>query len=358
MASPANLKEIAKRAGVSVMTASNVVNGREGKYSADTYERVMRAAAEVGYVPNLAAKHLRNGKMGLIAFILPDIRNPYFSELAQYVIQDAEALGYTVLLSFTDTNPEIVASIVNGAQQLPVDGVILAPFPLDFKGANITKPMVLLWELKESTQFDNIVLDHELMARTATQHLIDIGQRRIAPIGFVNTVLTSDITHPRTEGYIQAMKGAGLEIDPQWFIPLPEFSYHRDFGASTMLKLLELDNPPDAVFCYNDLLAIGAMKVLLEKGYRVPDDVAVIGIDGIQEGRYSSPSLSTVAVDRRTMSQMAVRLLIERITGKRSAPPEYFHSPFALYPRESTLGDKYTTNIEALIGLPPWSDDE
>jgi len=349
MPNRSNLKEIARRAQVSMMTASNVINGRQGKYSADTYQRVIRAAEEVGYVPNLAAKHLRNGKMGLIAFILPDIRNPYFSELAQYVIQEAEAQGYTVLLSFTDTNPEIVSSIVNGAEQLPVDGIILAPFPLDFRESRITKPMVLLWEIRKSIQHDNIVLDHVLMARTATQHLIDIGRKRIAPIGVVNTPLTTDITHPRTEGYLQAMNAAGLEIDQNWFIPVPEFSYHHDFGASTMLKLLDLDNPPDAVFCYNDLMAIGAMKVLQAKGLRIPEDVAVIGIDGIQEGRYHSPSLSTVSVDRRTMSKMAVNLLIERILGKRTDPPELIHTPFALIARESTLGKQYVTDIEELI---------
>ena len=343
-----NLKEIAERAGVSMMTASNVINGREGRYSQNTYDLVMRVAAELGYVPNLAAKHLRDGKMGLLALVLPDIMNPYLSELSQFVIEEADAQGYTVILSFTANDNKIVQAIVDGSLQLPVDGLMIAPHLVNVSEIKLKVPIVLFSELQSEAPYDSIVLDNSLIAKTATKHLIDLGYKKIAPIGIVYGSDLGEMPRQRTEGYLQAMQEAGLKVDPSWMITVDLPNFHRDHGTYVMDQLLALKNRPDAVFCFNDLLALGAIKTVIQKGLRVPEDVAVIGVDDIVESKYYNPSLSTVFVDRQRSASLGVQLLLDRIKGTRNGRPEFFEVPFSLMPRESTIGKAYLSTSERL----------
>jgi DNA-binding LacI/PurR family transcriptional regulator len=357
MKNKSTLKELAQRAGVSVMTASNVINGKKGSFSVGTFERVMRIAAEIGYSPNIAAKHLRKGALGLIGIVLPDIMNPYFSELSKWAIQRAEANDYAVVLSFTQSDPEIVETFVYGWQQMPVDGIIMSAFPLEIESHNMTVPVVLLGEQQAPSPFDNIILDNAALAQVATEHLIGLGRKKIAPVGVVSGAL-SGMAQPRTEGYLHSMQEAGLPVDPDWLIAVQTPTFHADQGAYVMQRLLELDNKPDAIFCFNDPVALGAMKVLVEKGYRIPDDVAVIGVDDIVESRYANPSLSTIAVDRRRIGTLAVDLLIDRINGKRDSTPEYFEVPFSLVPRSSTIGSDYTANGDWISTADQWEIDE
>lgn len=342
MKNKSTLKEIAQRAGVSVMTASNVINGKEGHYSEETYERVIQAASEVGYVPNLAAKHLRKGKLGLIALVLPDIMNPYLAELSQFVIKEADAKGYTVILSFTDNDPEVIRSILNGSLQLPVDGIMMAPHLLDVSAFDLDVPVVLFGEKQSTTLFDNIVLDNDTIAQLATRHLIELGRKKIAPIGLLNDDLgLGGMPQARARGYLQAMQDAGLPVDPEWLVVAGTPTYHRDHGAEVMKRLLALAEPLDAVFCFNDLIALGAMKVLIDSGRRIPDDVAVIGVDDIIDSRYFNPPLSTVSLNRKDIAALSVGLLLDRIDGKRNGPPEFFTPRFTLVPRTSTIGSSY-----------------
>ncbi|MBI9048623.1 MAG: LacI family DNA-binding transcriptional regulator [Anaerolineaceae bacterium] len=336
-----NLKNIAEQAGVSVMTVSNVLKRKEGHYSQETFEKVMKVAEELGYVPNMAAKYLRKGKMGLIALVLPDIMNPYLSELSQFVIEEASRRKYTVILSFTDNDPEILRSIVSGALQLPVDGIMMAPHLLDLSEFRHTVPVVLYGERQQTTVFDNIVLDNIGIARSATKHLISLGRKNIASIGMTSDTALGNMPQQRAEGFIREMESAGLTINSEWMIPVAVPNYHRDHGAEVMEKLLSSKNKPDAVFCFNDLLALGAIKVLIDKGYRVPEDVAVIGVDDIIDSRYYNPSLSTIAIDRREAASLGVNLLLDRINGKRTDSPKYFEPGYSLIPRETTLGKGY-----------------
>jgi DNA-binding LacI/PurR family transcriptional regulator len=345
-----NLKEIADRSGVSVMTVSNVINGREGRYSQSTYDLVMQVAAELGYVPNLAAKYLRKGKMGLIALVLPDILNPYMAELSQSVIIEAAAQGYTTVLSFTNNDTETVRRILDGSLPLPVDGIMVAPHLLNVAEFKVNVPVLLFGEHQADTSFDNIVLNHVAIAQAATRHLIDLGRTWIAPIGLVDGDNLGDMPQQREQGYEQAMRTAGLPVDPAWMIRTETPSFHREHGAFVMEKLLALGNVPDALFCFNDLLALGAIKALIQAGYRVPEDVAVIGVDDIVESKYYNPSLSTIAVDRGKIAALGVRLLVDRIEGTRSSPPEFFEVQFSLIARESTIGRDYRGDSEKLDG--------
>jgi DNA-binding LacI/PurR family transcriptional regulator len=260
-------------------------------------------------------------------------------------------------LSFTHADPDIIETFIHGTQQMPVDGIILSAFPLEIQEQNTAVPIVLLGEQQAPSPFDNIILDNAALARVATEHLIGLGRTKIAPIGVVSGAL-SGMALPRTEGYLQAMQAAGLPVDPDWLVAVRMPTFHPDQGAYVMQRLLSLDNQPDAVFCFNDPIAFGAMKVLLEAGYRIPDDVAVIGVDDIVESRYSNPSLSTIAIDRQRIGTLAVDLLIDRISGKRSGTPEYFEVPFTLVPRTSTIGSQYVSNADWASAVNEWGTDD
>ncbi|MFN8490188.1 MAG: LacI family DNA-binding transcriptional regulator [Caldilineaceae bacterium] len=341
------LREIAERAGVSMMTASNVINQKEDHYSSETRERVLRAATDIGYVPNPVARHLRKGRVGLIALVIPDILNPYYSELSQHIITEAEAAGYTVLIHFTNGERDKERLIISGTKQLTVDGIILDPLaldPEDIQPSKIHTPLILLGARRLHTPYDHVMIDDAAAAKLATEHLIQIGRKRIAPIG-VTAGTSKGMPYFRLEGFKQALREAGLFIDEAMLMPTPIPRFDRAHGAMIMEQLLALPAPPDAVFCFNDLVALGAMRLLLDHGYRVPDDVAVIGFDNIVESKFSVPPLSTIAQGRLDMSRLALRLLLERVEGKRTDKPETVTASFRLIPRTSTIGKAYPSDL-------------
>lgn len=334
------MKDIAKKAGISEMTVSNVIRGRGGHYSQETYDRIMKAAEEVGYRPNLAARHLAKGNTGIIALVLPDILNPYFSELAQVVITEAEKQDYTVILNFTGADRAKEAAIINGEYRLAVDGILLDPLSLDNEDIQHEKvhvPIVLLGERQLTTSFDHVMIDNISAAKTATNHLIEVGCRRIAPIG-VTTGSSKGMPFFRMQGFKLAMDEAGLTFTDDLLITVDSPRFDRGHGARVMEELISRGNTPDGIFCFNDLMAFGAIKVLYDHGYSVPDDVAVIGFDDIIESQFFIPPLSTISQDRQEISRIALERLIYHIDRKHKGDSEIIKTSFSLVKRASTTG--------------------
>ena len=340
----ATLKDVAQRAGVSIKTVSNVVHGYV-HVTEELRERVQAALEELNYQPNLPARYLRTGRAGILAFAVPDLSNPYFSAMSNIIIAAAAARSYTVLIDSTQSEYSNEMLIVDGLQPHLIDGVILSPLtlkPEDLQARKGKTPLVLLGEhlLDVDVPYDRVALDNVEAARVATKHLLNQGRRRIATIG--NQAPLSIIGgaggQRRLRGYTRALTDAGLPLDPQLVVQIS--SYSRNEGALAMRHLLALDCPPDAVFCFNDLLALGAMRALHEAGYRVPDDVAVIGFDDIEEARFATPSLTTIAPDKEKIGELAVAFLLGRIEGTRTGLPERVEVPFRLVVRESTDGKK------------------
>jgi DNA-binding LacI/PurR family transcriptional regulator len=332
-----SLKHVAARAGVSVKTVSNVVNGYEHVTEA-TRTRVQQAIDELNYRPNLVARNLRRGRTNVIALALPELDLPYFAELARSVIKAAEEIGWTVLIDQTDGLAEREQLVLDGVFGRLIDGLIFSPITLgadDLERRRDTTPLVLLGERVYDGPADHVSIDNVAAARVATEHLVGLGRRRVAAIGD-QVQPTYQTAHLRLRGHLEALAEAGLPAPPEWRPPVE--SYHRADGAAAMHRLLDLPERPDAVFCFNDLLALGALRALHERGVRVPQDVAVVGWDDVEDGRYSTPTLTTISPDKQQIASLAVDFLAGQLrTGERRAPREVT-ATFGLAIRESSAG--------------------
>ncbi|MGL5930518.1 MAG: LacI family DNA-binding transcriptional regulator [Dermatophilaceae bacterium] len=335
------LKDVADLAGVSVKTVSNVVNGY-AFVGAENRRRVEAALRETGYRPNVAARNLRRGRTGFIALVVPDLGIPYFGELSALVINAASARGWNVLIEQTVGDRDRERASLEGLGPHLVDGAIISPEALeaaDFASVSTAFPMVLLGEHAVEVPIARVAIDNVAAGRAATEHLLGIGRRRIGVIGDHARRGTAAL---RLHGYAKALAQAGIEVERALVAPVE--SYHRRDGAMAMARLLDLDPPPDAVFCFNDLLAVGALRECRARGIRVPADVAVIGFDGSDESGYTSPLLSTVAPDKTAIAEAAVELVAAAgpssiiSSAADQGEPRAVLAPFSLEVRESTAG--------------------
>jgi DNA-binding LacI/PurR family transcriptional regulator len=332
-----SLKHVAALAGVSVKTVSNVVNGYQ-HVTESTRTRVQQAIDELNYRPNLVARNLRQGRTDVIALALPELDLPYFAELARSVIKAAEEIGWTVLIDQTDGLAEREQLMLGGSFGRLIDGLIFSPITLgadDLERRRDTTPLVLLGERVYDGPADHVSIDNVAAARVATDHLIGLGRRRIAAIGD-QVQPTYQTAHLRLRGYLEALAGAGLPAPPEWRPPVER--YHRADGAAAMHRLLDLPEPPDAVFCFNDLLALGALRTLHERGMRVPQDIAVVGWDDVEDGRYSTPTLTTISPDKQQIASLAVDFLAAQLRSGQQDAPREVTADFSLAVRESSVG--------------------
>jgi DNA-binding LacI/PurR family transcriptional regulator len=332
-----SLKDIAKRADVSLATVSNVVNGYR-PVSPGTRQRVQQAIDELGYTPNLSARHLRHGRTGIIALAVPELMNPYFAELAGAAIEEARSHGYTLLMDYTDGDRDKELMLVEGFRERIIDGLVLSPVQLERKDVlarTAGVPLVLIGESVYDVPHHHIAIDNVAASHTAVQHLVSLGRHRIAFVG-AHPDEHRQPAHLRLHGYQEALAAAGLPFEPTLVAATPQFG--REDGFKAMRRLLAQPRPPDAVFAYNDLIGIGAMHAIVQAGLRIPEDIAVIGFDDIEDGRFSNPTLTTISPDKERIGQLAVRLLIAQIEAKAVDLPREMQPPFRLVTRESTLG--------------------
>lgn len=307
------MNDVARAAGVSLKTVSNVLNDYEFIRPA-TRQRVQDAIAELGYEANLTARSLRSGKTHMLGLVLSDLAAPYYAELASRVMTAAERRGYRVLL---EQSGALVANEL-GALQGPLrqltDGLLFTPLAV---GADAvashrgSKPVVLLGEHILDPRLDLVTMRNHDAAHALTAHLLAGGRRRIAVLG-AQPGESAGSAGLRLNGYRSALDGAGIPFDPDLVAP---GEWRRDGGSAAVAGLLERGIPFDAVFGLNGALALGAMHELLVRGVQVPQDVAVAGFDDIDEARFASPSLTTVSPGMDEIAERSVALLIDRIDG-------------------------------------------
>lgn len=330
------LHDVARLAGVSIKTVSNVVNDLPN-VRAVTRARVLAAIGELGYQPNLTARSLRSGRSGVVGLAVPELSQAYFAQLADEVITAAEKRGLTVLIEQTGGNRDRELAVLRSPRLQITDGLLFSPLGLGSEDTgliDIPTPLVLLGERIFNGPVDHVTMRNVEAARAATQHLLASGRRRIAVIGaHVGEIVGSAAL--RLRGYRDALESARVGFDPDLVAYVG--TWRRADGADAARRLLARGVEFDGLFAMNDELALGAMRVLQEGGKRIPGDVAVIGFDDVDEGRYSVPSLSTVDPGRREIAELAVDVLLERIAeAENRLPPRELRSSFRVVPREST----------------------
>ncbi|MBO0812592.1 MAG: LacI family DNA-binding transcriptional regulator [Microlunatus sp.] len=328
--------DVAREAGVSPKTVSNYLNGYPFM-SEHTTERVRRAVESLGYVPNRSAQTLRTGKIGIIGLAVPNLRAPYFAELASLVTEAAEERGYTLLIEQTGGSLDRERRAVRGVGPQALDGMIVSALKLSAEAVTAAKdvmPLVMLGEWTHPAGVPYVGVDNVAAARAATEHLIMLGRRRIAAVGTISDV-PSGTWGVRLAGYRAALQNAGITVDETLLPRVKNFQF--DQGAAAMLELLSSSEPPDAVFCFSDMLAIGALSVLNARGIRVPDDIAVMGWDDVLLARYAWPPLTSVRVATDGVARVAVDYLLKQLHGEPIERTEHYVS-FEIVPRRSTIG--------------------
>lgn len=307
---------VARLANVSVASASRALNGI--RTSAAMRERVTEAAESVGYVPNAAARSLRSRRTGQIAFALPDVGNPVYTTMVGSIQDVARARGFRLMLHSTSAAAEDELAMIRDLKHRYVDGLILASLHLTDAHheelARAAAPVVVIGRPGKGTPVDTVRANSRKGAAEVVRHLHAVGRRRI---GFVNGPTHTAPGSSRRLGYLDGLRSCGLDRDDALIEVADDFMIEP--GSEATERLLARVRP-DAIFCANDLLAIGALSALRGVGLDVPTDVALVGMDDTPLSKVTWPPLTTVDLGSAERARIAVELLLQRIEDPTREP--------------------------------------
>ncbi|MFF3918129.1 LacI family DNA-binding transcriptional regulator [Streptomyces sp. NPDC001852] len=332
----ATIQDVAKAAGVSAMTVSNVINDHPNVRPA-TRERVLAAMARLDYRVNVAARNLRKGRTGTIGLAVPEVNRPYYGRLAEAVIAAAGRRGLRVSIEQTGARRENELAALAQSRNRLYDGLLLSTVgmgPADVEALRVDHPVVILGERTFGGPVDHVAMPNVEASAAATGHLIERGCRRVAVVCGERRDEV-DVSSLRHTGYRQALAAAGLPEDPELVRSVPALT--MEAGARQARAMVAGGLDFDGVFCVTDTVAMGVLRGLADAGVRVPERVKVIGFDNVDESAFLIPSLSTVDPDHELMAERAVALLVARL-GSAGPPADQqeFVAPFSLVLREST----------------------
>jgi LacI family transcriptional regulator len=307
------LKDVAQHAGVSRATASMIVRNIPG-ISEKTRLKVLDSMKELGYIYDRVAANLRSYTSSMVGLIITEIGNPFFTEVMVGINNKLEKEGYTIFLGTNYDSYEKQEKLLSTMIENRVAGIILAPVSNVKKEdidqiQNLGIPIVLIGNKPKGAACDYVGVNNILGAQIAVRHLVERGHRRIAYLGGPpESIAWKD----RKEGYILALKEAGLPIDEALIIPSPST---REGGHTALQQVLQQSNRPTAIFCFTDIVATGVMMSLKEINLKPGRDVAIVGFDNIPEAVIVSPQLTTISSSVRSIGENAADLLSKRIKG-------------------------------------------
>lgn len=312
------IKDIAKEAGVSIATVSFIVNGKDQHISEATRQRVKDVMKKYNYIPNAMAGSLVTRRTGIIGLILPDITNPFFPGIARGAEDRANEEGYSIIFCNTDDKIEVEEKYIESLTSKMVDGIIIAHSSNSDEMGEILErtqiPVILIdRDFDSKNILGKVLVNNKDGARQAVCHMVEKGYRKIA---YLSGSLKTQTAMDRLEGYKEALREQNLPV-VEALIKYGE--YRVEWGRKGIEELLTEKQDFDAVFCGNDLIAIGAMKELLKHGYRVPEDKGVMGFDDIYMAQMVEPELTTVKQPNYEMGYQAVDLLIRHLKEKKTA---------------------------------------
>lgn len=325
---PANIRAVANEAGVSIATVSRALQSPD-LLKPGTLAKVQAAIRNLGYTPNVQARNLRTSQTRLIIALVPDIGNPFFSEVVRGIERVAQQNGYSVLLGDTEYDAWRESNYIKLIQARQADGLItlLPHMPkLLLEGR---APVVNACECFDAPEVTSVSVDNIGGSRAAVDYLVALGHRQIA---FIGGRSGSPLTKDRETGYRDALKAAGVKPDPRL---MAQGDFSAESGIRAVGALFAQDVKFTAVFCSNDEMAFGAISAVRKHGLRVPEDVSVVGFDDIRLARYFDPPLTTVAQPMGEIGMEAARLLLEILSG-RNPPPQKRVFPAHLVVRAST----------------------
>ncbi|WP_263862215.1 DNA-binding transcriptional regulator CytR [Vibrio panuliri] len=308
----ATMKDVAQLAGVSTATVSRALMNPE-KVSSATRKRVEDAVLEAGYSPNSLARNLRRNESKTIIAIVPDICDPYYTEIIRGIEDAAMEHGYIVLLGDSAQQKKRENSFVNLVFTKQADGMLLLgtdlPFDVSKPEQKNLPPMVMACEFAPELELPTVHIDNLTSAFEVVNYLTQLGHKRIAQISGPQDAALCQF---RQQGYLQALRRAGISMNPSYSIH-GNFSFED--GAKAVRQLLTLPEPPTAIFCHNDAMAIGAIQEAKRLGLRVPQDLSVVGFDDIQFAQYCDPPLTTISQPRYEIGRQAMLMMLEILRG-------------------------------------------
>jgi LacI family transcriptional regulator len=317
---PVTMRDVARKAGVSIKTVSRVIND-SNELSKATRQRVLVAINELGYRPSRVAQALVTQRSHTVGLVVGDITNPFFPAFARGVSDAAQAQGYNVFLCNTDGQPEKELHLLQSLADHAVDGIII--YPSYESDHNLTtfaahyRPLVVVNYLFEHPGVSLVMVDHRRGARLAVDYLVNRGDRAITMLTGVLTPSFSRVR--RIQGFCEALTAHGLPVIEEWIVPSQEPSFEH--GYESTLQLFSRYPQITAIFAYNDLLALGAIRACHHLGRRVPADCAIIGFDDILWAATSTPALTTIRVDKYCLGQQAMTRLLAMLENPETTFP-------------------------------------
>ena len=300
---------VAEHAGVSIASVSRVLNGLPASDSVT--ERVQRAAAELGYVPDATARSLKVGRTEQISLAVADVGNPVYVSMMHAVADVLEESGYRLVISSTGNDPDDQIDLLDNLKRGYVDGMILSPLrvtePLLDRIRGSRLPLVIIGSLPDEIDVDSVRADSREGIGLAVEHLAEQGRRRIA---FLNGPVDTVPGAARLAGYLTAMERLGMPTSGDMQMEASDFTFADGIVAAE--SLLQ-QCTPDAIVCANDLLAVGAMKAAARRELRIPEDLAIVGMDDTDIAQLTTPTLSSVDLGAVRRAQTAARLLLDRL---------------------------------------------
>jgi LacI family transcriptional regulator len=327
------LGDVARRAGVSKMTVSRVINNA-ASISPETRARVEQAIAELGYVPNALARSLRLKQTKTIALVLTDITNPFFTTIARGVEDTASQRGFNVIYCNTDESASEETEHLNVLAQKQTDGVLLVPACLAPDSVLFLQerrtPVVVLDRRIPHVRVDTVRCDSEGGAYTLVRHLLELGHTRVAVLSGPRTVSTAI---DRVAGYRRAMQAAGPGVNEELVI---HGEYNQASGYAMAQQALALNPRPTALFAANNFIAVGAYRALRDAGLRVPEDISLVTFDDLPAPLVMEPFLTVASQPAYEMGCKATELLLARLSGEETAEPQEIILPTELIVRRSS----------------------
>jgi DNA-binding LacI/PurR family transcriptional regulator len=324
--------DVAKQAGVSISTVSRVLNNT-GRISEKTRKRVLQVMEKLHYQPSMVASALTGKRTRTIGLVIPDVANPFFSEIARKVEDRGRELGFNVLMCNTDNNPDTEEMYLSLLKQKSVDGIIIGTTTKNYQVLNELLeehfPIALIAQDIPELAIDVVRVDDFLGGYQAVSHLVSLGHKKIA-IVLGNLSRTSD--KYRLQAYRQVMEEHGLGYDERLVVYT---DYSMEDGKRVALELLQSPLRPTAIFACFDSLAVGVYQAAKEIGLRIPDDLSVVGFDNTILATIVDPPLTTIAQPIDEMGRQVVDLIIREIEGEKSTKQRMILPP-ELIVREST----------------------